>query len=596
MHWYDGTIAEAVALSKQRNAIFVVFIEDEHELSAEMAATIDDSNVLKRLADQKNFLAIKLMSGSPNYTHFAQIYQFVPVPSLFFIGRNGTPLEVVCAGVEPSNLATRIDRILEEHHKPTAQPSSSAQNLKQQTADLLTAEASVPETSKPSQECKSLDHAKPESSSEPPKKQQKTEHVEITKSGKEYDVVCDGDVCTRVLRVGPSDPGPSSANVIIKDAPKSGEESTPVPAETKPVVPCVDDKVEKAKELIEARRREKLAKEKEASKLVTPNVDDKVEKAKELIEARRREKLAKEKELEIQKELERRAQGQGATELKKWQQEQELKNIQEERKREKMENNLVRQKILEQIAQDRAERKARDQPQVEPQSSPSCQNILDQLAQVRNERKARDQTQVVQPVLVQQPTVPAPPPTAGDGGNHCRIQFKLPDGSSHTAHFDASGTLGDVQTYVADNLQMTTSNFSLWTAFPRQELTEYEATLRQLKLTPSSALLVLPRRVPTTVATPSALTNIITLFTQFFTAFILEPSQQLYTWLVSRLSSDTPNNTRPPTNSPAGPPGPPNTRVTPPSVRRRGNVHRLGEERSPDDDNNTWNGNSTQQM
>jgi hypothetical protein len=35
---------------------------------------------------------------------------------------------------------------------------------------------------------------------------------------------------------------------------------------------------------------------------------------------------------------------------------------QEERKREKLENNLARQRILDQIAQDRAERRARDQP------------------------------------------------------------------------------------------------------------------------------------------------------------------------------------------------------------------------------------------
>lgn len=27
MHWYGGSIAEAVNLSKQRNAIFVVFVE-----------------------------------------------------------------------------------------------------------------------------------------------------------------------------------------------------------------------------------------------------------------------------------------------------------------------------------------------------------------------------------------------------------------------------------------------------------------------------------------------------------------------------------------------------------------------------------------
>ncbi|KAI5638126.1 UBX domain-containing protein [Phthorimaea operculella] len=367
------------------------------------------------------------------------------------------------------------------------------------------------------------------------------------------------DVCTRVLRAGPSEAGPSSANVVIKETQKKVED-TPAPSEPKP----------------------------------TPSVDEKVQKAKELIEAKRREKLAKEKELEIQKELERRATGQGVTELKKWQQEQELKNIQEERKREKMENNLARQRILEQIAQDRAERRARDQPQVPPESNPGSASISEQLAQVRTESRARDLARVVQPVVVQQPTASTPPPTAGDGGAHCRIQFKLPDGASHTAHFDPSGTLGDVRTYVADNLQMSISNFSLWTAFPRRELTEYEQTLRQLKLTPSAALLVLPRRGPTTVAAPSALSNIITFFTHFFTSFILEPSQQLYTWIVSRFSTDPPAST--PTRPPAATPTqPPNTRVTT-TLRRRGNVHRLGEERSPDDDNNTWNGNSTQQM
>ncbi|PZC72418.1 hypothetical protein B5X24_HaOG211231 [Helicoverpa armigera] len=73
MHWYGGSIAEAVTLSKQRNAIFVVFVEGDNDLSAEMAATIDDSVVLARLSDPANFLAVKLKSGSANYTHFAQI-------------------------------------------------------------------------------------------------------------------------------------------------------------------------------------------------------------------------------------------------------------------------------------------------------------------------------------------------------------------------------------------------------------------------------------------------------------------------------------------------------------------------------------------
>lgn len=65
-------------------------------------------------------------------------------------------------------------------------------------------------------------------------------------------------------------------------------------------------------------------------------------------------------QLEKEKEKERRSLGQGVAELKRWQADQELKQIQEERKREKMENNLARQRVLDQIAQDRAERRARD--------------------------------------------------------------------------------------------------------------------------------------------------------------------------------------------------------------------------------------------
>ncbi|RVE53652.1 hypothetical protein evm_001793 [Chilo suppressalis] len=523
MHWYGGSIAEAVNLSKQRNAIFVVFVEGDNDLSSEMATTIDDTAVVKRLSDQNNFLAVKLKSGSTNYTHFAQIYQFVPVPSLFFIGRNGTPLEVVCAGVEAPNLATRIDRILAEHRKekvpdqptaPVVQPSTSTQNIKEQTASLLQSEATVA-TATVQQKIRPSEPG----TSEPAAKIQKTDHHEVTKSGQEYDVVCDGDVCVRKPRVvKPDEPGPSQR-----------PEVSSTPMETAPS---------------------------EAEDTVS--MEEKLERAKELIEARRREKAEKEKELEKQKEIERRSQGHGVAELKRWQADQELKQIQEERKREKLENNLARQRILEQIAQDRAERQARDQ------ATPT----LAQNAQAT-------------PVVA----------TSGDGSSRARVQFKLPDGTSHTAHFDADGTLGDIQRYIADNLNMATSSFSIWTAFPRRELTESDETLRRLQLAPSAALLVLPRRQPAQVATPSALASLIAFFTQIFTSFVLEPSQQIYIWLRSRLTGDSPPPSR-------RPPSPTHRQTPPPGVRRRGNIHRLPGDRANDesDDNNTWNGNSTQQM
>lgn len=551
MHWYGGSIAEAVNLSKQKNAIFVVFVEGENELSAEMATTIDDSAVVSRLANQTNFLAIKLRSGSPNYMHFAQIYQFVPVPSLFFIGRNGTPLEVVCAGVQPDNLATRIDRILEEHRKEKPspiQPSTSSQSLKEQTINLLQSEMQANSVQEGAKRENTQAGPGEGSSSEPVAKIQKREES----SGGECEVVCDGDVCVRRPKAK-NEAGPSQENTPATDMEQV-------------------DKLNPSQQLAE--------KSPSASESAE-SIEEKLEKAKELIEARRREKAEKERELAKQKELERRAQGQGVAELKRWQADQELRQIQEERKREKMENNLARQRILEQIAQDRAERRARDAPP--PPTAPSA------------------------------PEVPA---TSGDGGERARLHFKLPDGSSHVASFSARDTVDDVHRYLEDNLQLSRSSFSLWLAFPRRELSGgpppgvggrgapvgghgVGATLRSLQLAPSAALLVLARREAAVQPQPTAVASFITFFSHLFTTLILEPSQNLFAWVRSLLFPGAAPARGSPSPSPA-----PNARgaaprtpsPTPTNLRRRANIHRLGGDGNSDDDNNTWNGNSTQQM
>ncbi|VVC97430.1 unnamed protein product [Leptidea sinapis] len=544
MHWFGGTIAEAVSLSKQRKAIFVVFVEGDNQPSKDLAATIDDREVIKRLADQSQFLAVKLKSGSENYTYFAQIYQFVPVPSLFFIGRNGTPLEVVCAGIQAPSLAERIDRILEQYYKgeQTVKPSTSRQNIQEETTNLLQSEAAhsvktaaadseptdsetVPKitaSGSPGVASAKRESDAPQDTDSSASKIPKTYH-EVTNSGQEYDVVCDGDVCVRKPR-DKEMPGPS--RVDANDKKETTTEQTPSDVSNEETPSEVSN-------------------------------EEKVGRAIELLEARRREKEEKEKELEKQKELERRAIGQGVAELKKWQADQELKQIQEERKREKLENNLARQRILEQIAQDRAERKAREQQPLPAPQTPS-------------------------------PTVIT---TFGDGSVRARVQFKLSDGESHTAHFEPSATLDEVHRYVADNLQMTRSSFSLWTAFPRRELTENDATLRDLQLVPSAALLVLPRRVTVATTRNSSFSSIVEYITQLFSTFIMDPAFQLYNWLLSRVWGTPAVRARSSSPNPRGPRNPTN-----PTIRRRGNVHRLNGDRPSDDENNTWNGNSTQQM
>ncbi|KAH8322442.1 hypothetical protein KR067_010279 [Drosophila pandora] len=112
MNWHTGNIAEAVAESKIKNAIFVVYIEGQDEMSSKLERFVDDIRV-RSLLETPDFVAIKVQGNSSAYGQFMSLYRVVPIPSLFFIGKSGTPLEVatgVTASVE--ELVAKIDKVL----------------------------------------------------------------------------------------------------------------------------------------------------------------------------------------------------------------------------------------------------------------------------------------------------------------------------------------------------------------------------------------------------------------------------------------------------------------------------------------------------
>jgi len=243
----------------------------------------------------------------------------------------------------------------------------------------------------------------------------------------------------------------------------------------------------------------------------------------------------------------------------------------DERNKEKKEKQEARQRVLAQIAQDKAERAAKF---ASPPQSTS-----------------------------QQPqTSPQPVRRSPVSSNTARLQFRLPDGTSHMHDFVSSSSLQEVRNYIITNLNLPFQNFTLSTTFPRREFTSENCseTLLELELVPNAVVLILPLQHGA-VATHSD-SWIMTMFWSF-----IGPILNLVSYLKAKFFGPPPGSSVPPSTpnqdrkrpieSPAETSSIPKKRSGETTViRRQGNVHRLGDNADSDEDNNTWNGNSTQQM
>jgi len=495
MRWFQGGIAEAVAASKARNAIFVVFVEGKDGASINVAATIDNVAVSSKLESDK-FVVIKLDSGSEAYKQFVQIYQLVPVPSMFFIGGNGVPLEVVAGEVTVPGLLQKITSVLEQSGKvvsPTGAESEAAvtgiQDTKQNSPKII----------------------------------------------------------------------PDRAGCVVEGASTSKEEVVQVTkafeSQTQAAAPDVKE---------------------------TLNAEEKLERAKQLVEKKRKEKEEEENQTQRQKEMERRKMGQEVQKLRRWQQDQELKQLKEDRQKEKAAEAAARERILRQIAEDRAERASRFSAEREVAKK-----------QAEEELRKRSEEQAAH--------------TAAQY-DMARIQFRLPDGSSHSHNFEVTATLGEVRSYAATHLRFPFREFAMSTTFPRREFTSnYDGqTVGDLHLVPSAVILILP--ASGRAITSSQSYNWSHLFWSFL-APLFSVLNYLRTLVFggggssSSVGGSSGRNTQQSSSSrPASTQNPTGARRRTPStqtsaIRREGNIHRLTDHHDPDDDeNNTWNGNSTQQM
>uniref|UniRef100_A0A8C3R7T7 UBX domain-containing protein 4 n=1 Tax=Cyanoderma ruficeps TaxID=181631 RepID=A0A8C3R7T7_9PASS len=305
------------------------------------------------------------------------------------------------------------------------------------------------------------------------------------------------------------------------------------------------------------------------------------------LEERREEKRKEEEQKEIKKEIERRKTGKEMLEYKRRQEEELTKRMLEERNREKAEERAARERIRQQIAMDRAERAARFAKSKEEAEAAKAAALQAKQAEIeaRKEAAQRERSAIA------------------------RIQFRLPDGSSFTNQFPSEARLEEARQFAAQTVGNTYGNFSLATMFPRREFTkeDYGKKLLELELAPSASVVLLPAGRPATSVVQASGSDL-----WKFLGTILYPLLAVWRFISNFLFTSPPpsqpsvRSAHQPDHSAPSTSG--SMEQSRQAVRKRavekrgedfkkeGKIYRLRTQDDGEDENNTWNGNSTQQM
>ncbi|XP_068581254.1 UBX domain-containing protein 4 isoform X1 [Cebidichthys violaceus] len=508
MLWFEGSIPDAINLAKQRGSVFVVVITDEDEQSAQLISSWEDDTVSEEA--ENCCVAIKVDAKSEPCVQFSQIYPVVCIPSSFFIGENGIPLEVIAGCVSAEELLKRFNRVKQMH----------AQQIGGGTVLL---EASGPAEASP------LDSTAPVPAPAMPVRSA-TESAAVPQTAK------------------------ASLSNTVAD---SSLPATVTPAENASSDPATESE---------------------------SNLDAKVERLTKRLEERQEQKKKGEEEKEIKAEVERRKMGKDVQDLKKKQEGDRTKRLLEERNREKAEEKAARDRVKQQIALDRADRAAR-YAKTQEEDKTAKQALL-QARQA--EQEARKEA-----VVRERSTI-------------ARIQFRLPDGSSFTNQFPSQSRLQEARNFAVQEVGKRYGNFSLATMFPRREFTseDLDKTLLELELAPSASIVLLPQSSrPANTVIQSSDGGIWAVL-----GTLLYPLLAVWRFLSSFLFATPP----PPAATSRGP-GQPSGSYTnsasasdkakretvekrPKDFKKDGKICRLRTQEDSEDENNTWNGNSTQQM
>lgn len=191
---------------------------------------------------------------------------------------------------------------------------------------------------------------------------------------------------------------------------------------------------------------------------------EKLRKVEDMLKQKRREREEKEKLEALEREKIRIKSGKEMIEAKKRLEEAEMKKILDQRKRDKEEERVARQRVKDQIESDKAARKA---------------------------KFAAPGENIPAPVEVKAaPTVVKAPPAKNY--NETRLQIRLTNGQALTQAFGIKEPLSAVRVFVDLNRTDGDAPFNFMTTFPKKIFTaaENDAPLDSLGLVPSAVLIV----------------------------------------------------------------------------------------------------------
>nr|XP_047918673.1 UBX domain-containing protein 4 [Anser cygnoides] len=548
----------------------------EDEQSTEMAARWEDEKVTEAASD--GFVAIKIDTKSEACLQFSQIYPVVCVPSSFFIGDNGIPLEVIAGSVSVEELVTRIHKVKQMH----AEKGQPLENPSQPSAPPCSSSQS--------------DGA--------------PENVQSTAAG-----FCDSAESATSETIRPSagnEDGANSGQASQEAAQSSDAQASGAQPANDLALKVERDRAERAARFAKSKEEAEAAK---AAALQAKQAE---------IEAR---KEASQKERSLVARIQFRLPD-GSSFTNQFPSEARLEEARQfaaqtvgnaygnfslatmfprrEFTKEDYGKKLLELELVPSASvvllpvvygknevfclvfpKDRAERAARFAKSKEEAEAAKAAALQAKQAEL----EARKEASQKERSLV------------------ARIQFRLPDGSSFTNQFPSEARLEEARQFAAQTVGNAYGNFSLATMFPRREFTkeDYGKKLLELELVPSASVVLLPAGRPATSVVQASGGDL-----WKFLGTILYPLLAVWRFISNFLFTSPP----PPQSAArtahqqdhSNPSKPSNNEQSRQTVRKRviekrgedfkkeGKIYRLRTQDDGEDENNTWNGNSTQQM